>query len=58
MYKKVDWEKIKAEYITTDISLRDLADKYNVSSQAMAIRLTTLYFNQPSDSSTQVNLNY
>lgn len=30
MYKKVDWEKIKAEYITTDISLRDLADKYGI----------------------------
>ena len=30
MDKKVDWEKIKAEYITTDISLRDLANKYDV----------------------------
>lgn len=25
-----DWEKIKAEYITTDISVRDLAQKYGV----------------------------
>ena len=28
--KTNDWEKIKAEYITTDISLRDLADKYGI----------------------------
>lgn len=25
-----DWEKIKAEYLTTDISIRDLAQKYGV----------------------------
>ena len=25
-----DWEKIKAEYITTDISVRDLAQKHGV----------------------------
>ena len=25
-----DWEKIKAEYLTTDISMRDLAQKYGV----------------------------
>ena len=30
MAKKADWNKIKTEYITTDISQRDLAKKYNV----------------------------
>ena len=25
-----DWEKIKAEYLTTEISMRDLAQKYGV----------------------------
>ena len=30
MYRKVDWIKIKAEYITTDKGLRQLAEKYNI----------------------------
>lgn len=31
MYRKVDWIKIKAEYITTDKGLRQLAEKYNIA---------------------------
>lgn len=30
-----DWKKIKTEYITTDISLRQLAEKYGVSMTTM-----------------------
>lgn len=33
--KKNNWEKIKAEYITTDISLRELAKKYKTSTSKM-----------------------
>lgn len=31
MARKVDWEKIKTEYVTGDISVRDIAQKYGVS---------------------------
>ena len=33
-----DWNKIKAEYITTDTSYRKLADKYNVDQATIARR--------------------
>lgn len=36
MAKKVDWRKIKKEYVTTDISQRELSQKYSVSSSQIA----------------------
>ena len=36
----VNWEKIKVEYITTDISLTQLADKHKVSRSSAARRST------------------
>ena len=34
-----NWEKIKIEYITTDISYRKLAEKYGVSPSSVAKRM-------------------
>jgi len=34
----IDWDKIKAEYITTKISQRKLAEKYGISVSALAAR--------------------
>lgn len=36
MSKKVNWRNIKKEYVTTDISQRELARKYSVSSSQIA----------------------
>lgn len=36
--KKVNWDKIKNEYITSRISYRDLAEKYNVPFQTLRDR--------------------
>ena len=38
MARKVDWEKIKTEYITGDISQNDLAKKYKVSRSTLQTR--------------------
>ncbi len=32
----MDWEKIKLEYITTDVSYRELSDKYEVSLSSLS----------------------
>lgn len=36
MARKVNWEKLKAEYVTGDISQRKLAEKYGVSASTLA----------------------
>lgn len=38
MSKKVDWPKLKTEYITTAITTRALAEKYDVSYSALSKR--------------------
>lgn len=38
MSKKVDWPKLKTEYVTTAITTRALADKYGVSYSALSKR--------------------
>lgn len=39
--KNVNWKKIKNEYITTSISQRDLADKYNICYGTLRDRATS-----------------
>ena len=36
MGRKIDWEKVETEYITTDISQRDLSKKYGVSPSTLS----------------------
>ena len=38
---KINWDAIKTEYITTHISLRDLAEKYGVSSSQVCVKSRT-----------------
>lgn len=33
--KRIDWKKIKAEYVTGEISLANIAKKYGVSASAV-----------------------
>lgn len=35
MFLITDWNKIKAEYIASDVSMQELANKYNISSSTM-----------------------
>lgn len=35
---KIDWLRVKSEYITTTISQRDLADKYKISASTLTKR--------------------
>lgn len=38
MARKVNWEQIKTEYITTDISQRNLAEKYGIARSTLQFR--------------------
>ena len=36
--RKIDWETIKSEYVTTNISQKTLAEKYGISKNAVQYR--------------------
>lgn len=44
--ERINWEPIKAEYITTDISQRELADKYGVSTSALRFHIAAEQWGQ------------
>lgn len=43
--EKIDWEPIKAEYVTTDISQKELAEKYGVSTSALRFHIAAEQWN-------------